>query len=687
MPRKTPIENIRNIGIMAHIDAGKTTTTERILFYTGVLHRLGEVHHGTAVMDYMEQERERGITITSAATSCQWNEQTINIIDTPGHVDFTAEVQRSLRVLDGAVALFCSVGGVEPQSETVWRQAEEYKVPRIAFVNKMDRVGADFKQVVAQMRERLRANAVPVQIPIGAEEGFSGVVDLIRMKAIIYDDETQGMRFEEEEVPEALREEANTYREKLIETIAEGDDALMERYLEGEEFSVDEIRQALRSATLNVSIIPVLCGSSFKNKGVQQLLDGIVDFLPSPADIGGVQGFNLDATEELSRKARDEEPASALAFKILSDQFVGRLSFIRVYSGVVKTGEALLNPGVGKRERIGRLLRMHADSREDVSEAYAGDIVAVVGLKRTRTGDTLCDQKHPIMLEAITFTEPVIDLAIEAKTRADQDKLAVALEKLAEEDPTFRSKSDEETGQMIISGVGELHLDILVDRMVKEFGVGVNVGKPQVAYRETIAGEALVDEKLVRQTGGKGQYAHVVLKFLPNTKGAGFEFENEIRGGAIPKEFIPAIESGVREATQTGPIGGYPVLDVKAVLLNGSFHDVDSSDLAFKIAAVKAARQGLVQAAPVLLEPVFDVEVVTPEEYLGDVISDLNARNGKIENISQRGMAQVVRALVPLVKMFGYVTQLRSLSQGRAAYTMQFHEYAKAQDAPVGVMI
>ncbi len=686
MPRTVPIERVRNIGIMAHIDAGKTTTTERILFYTGVLRKLGEVHHGTAVMDYMEQERSRGITITSAATSCVWGDTTINIIDTPGHVDFTAEVQRSLRVLDGAVALFCAVGGVEPQSETVWRQAEEYKVPRIAFVNKMDRVGADFSNVIDMMEERLKARPIPLQIPIGSGESFAGIVDLITMKAIAFDDDSLGVQFSEGEIPDAMRAEAEQYRERLVEAAAEMDDDLMMRYLDGEALSEDDIRGAVRNATINVRFIPVLCGASFKNKGVQQLLDSVVQYLPSPVDVGSVRGYDPKTEKALTRAPKDEEPVAALAFKILTDQFVGRLTFIRVYSGVIQSGGVLLSVASGKRERIGRLLRMHADSREEISEAYAGDIVAVVGLKTTRTGDTLCDQKHQILLERISFTDPVIDQAVEPKTRADQDKLSQALLKLTEEDPTFRYHVEDETGQTIISGVGELHLEIIVDRMVKEFGVGVNVGKPRVAYRETISTELRHEEKFVRQTGGKGQFAHVILEYAPRENGAGHKFENAISGGDIPKEFIPAVEQGVFEALQNGPIAGYPVVDVGVRLTGGSFHEVDSSELAFKIAAVSATREALHRAKPILLEPVFEVEVLTPEEYLGEVISDLNSRHGKIEGISQRAGAQVIKALVPLALMFGYVTQLRSLSQGRASYSMKFSRYEKAVKSPFGAV-
>lgn len=678
MPRSFPIEKVRNIGIMAHIDAGKTTTTERILFYTGVLHRLGEVHHGTAVMDYMEQEKERGITITSAATTCQWRDYQINIIDTPGHVDFTAEVQRSLRVLDGAVALFCAVSGVEPQSETVWHQAEEYRVPRIAFVNKMDRAGANFYNVLGMMVDRLKAVPVALQIPIGAGDEFQGIVDLLTMKAIVFDEESLGSSFREEEIPTNLIAIAEEYRQKLVEAVADTDDTLLEKYLDGEALDKEELIHALRRSTLEAKLTPVLCGASFKNKGVQQLLDSVIAYLPSPSDVGEVQGFEIDEEKELVRRPNDEEPFSSLAFKILSDQFVGKLTFVRVYSGVLKTGSYVLNSVTGKKERIGRLLRMHANHREDVEEIYAGGIVAVVGLKGTRTGDTLCDPQNPVVLEKIDFADPVIDQAIEPKTLADQDKLALALQKLAEEDPTFKYHIDEETGQTIISGVGELHLDILVDRMRREFNVAVNVGKPQVAYRETIAATLKHEYKFVRQTGGKGQFGHVWLEVSPNEAGKGFVFENAITGGVIPKEFIPAVEQGVREGMNNGPLMGYPMIDVKAKLFDGSFHPVDSSEIAFKIAGSLGFKEAVRAATPVLLEPVFEVEVVTPEEYMGEVIGDLNARRGKIEGIAPRGAMQTIRALVPLAEMFGYVTRLRSMTQGRAVYTMKFSRYEQA---------
>ncbi len=677
MPRSTPIEKVRNIGIMAHIDAGKTTTTERILFYTGVVHRLGEVHHGTAVMDYMEQEKERGITITSAATTCIWRDYQINIIDTPGHVDFTAEVQRSLRVLDGAVALFCAVAGVEPQSETVWHQAEEYRVPRIAFVNKMDRPGADFFRVLDMMTERLNARPVAVQVPIGSADTFSGIIDLIAMKAYVFDDETLGTSFEEREIPADMAEVVEEYRQKLFEAAADTDDELLEKYLSGEALSEEELLGALRKGTIKAVMTPVLCGASFKNKGVQQLLDAVTAYLPSPVDIGDVHGFEIEGHNELTRKPADNEPLSALAFKILTDQFVGKLTFVRVYSGTLQAGSYILNSVTGKKERIGRLLRMHANHREDVEEVYAGGIVAVVGLKNTRTGDTLCDPQRPVVLEKIDFADPVIDQAIEPKTLADQDKLSQALQKLAEEDPTFRYRIDEETGQTIISGVGELHLEIIVDRMKREFNVEANVGKPQVAYRETIGSAVRHEHRFVRQTGGKGQFGHVWLEVEPNP-GQGFVFENAITGGVIPKEYIPAVEQGVRDATNSGPVMGYPMIDVKVRLVDGSFHPVDSSEMAFKIAGMLCFREAARLAAPVLLEPVFEVEVVTPEEYMGEVIGDLSSRRGKIEGISPRGVMQTIRALVPLSAMFGYVTQLRSMSQGRASYTMKFSRYEQS---------
>ncbi len=674
MSRAFPLERVRNIGIMAHIDAGKTTTTERILFYTGVVHRIGEVDSGTAVMDYMEQERERGITITSAATTCEWKDHQINIIDTPGHVDFTAEVQRSLRVLDGAVALFSAVEGVEPQSETVWRQADEYNVPRIAFVNKMDRVGADFFNVLEMMKERLGAKPVPVQIPYGKEDQFQGVIDLITRKLITYDEETQGLRFFEQEIPAEYQEAVEHWRHQLVEHAAELDEELLMKYLDGAELTEEEIRQALRKGTIANQITPVFCGSAFKNKGIQQLLDGIVWYLPSPIDIGEITGEDLEGNI-VSRKPSDDEPFCALAFKVITDQYVGRLTYIRIYSGRLESGSYVLNTTKGKKERIARILRIHADRREEIPDAYTGAIVGIVGLKNTKTGDTLSDPDHPIILEKIAFAEPVIELAIEPKTRADQEKLGQALQKLADEDPTFHYRIDEETGQTIISGVGELHLEIMIDRLKREFGVEVNTGKPQVAYRETIRKTVTQEGKFIRQTGGRGQYGHVWIEVSPLPKGSGFEFENAIVGGVIPREYIPAVEQGIREAMQTGPLGGYPMVDVKVKLFDGSFHPVDSSELAFKIAASMAFQEAAKKADPVLLEPIMEVEVITPEEYMGEVIGDLNARRGKIEKIEPRGNAQVIVAKVPLSEMFGYVTRLRSITQGRAVYTMKFSHY------------
>ncbi|NHM28560.1 elongation factor G [Desulfofundulus sp. TPOSR] len=674
MARQFPLERTRNIGIMAHIDAGKTTTTERILFYTGRVHKMGEVHDGAATMDWMVQEQERGITITSAATSCQWRDHCINIIDTPGHVDFTVEVERSLRVLDGAVAIFCSVGGVEPQSETVWRQADKYGVPRIAYINKMDRVGADFFRSMSMIRERLGANPVAIQLPIGAEDSFAGVVDLIRNKAIIYVDDL-GTRSKETAIPEEMRELVAEYREKLLEAVAESDEELMIKYLEGEELDEEEIKRGIRKATLAVKMIPVLCGSSFKNKGVQPLLDAIVDFLPAPTDIPAIRGLNPETGVEDKRVARDDEPFSALAFKIMADPYVGKLTFFRVYSGKVTSGSYVYNSTKNRRERIGRILRMHANHREEIDEAYAGDIVAAVGLKETTTGDTLCDEKHPIVLESMDFPEPVISVAIEPKTKADQDKMGVALSKLAEEDPTFRMHTDPETGQTIISGMGELHLEIIVDRLMREFKVEANVGRPQVAYKETIREKVKAEGKFIRQTGGRGQYGHVVLEIEPLERGAGYEFVSKIVGGVVPKEYIPAIDAGVKEAMENGVLAGYPVVDVRVTLVDGSYHEVDSSEMAFKIAGSIAFKNGAQKAKPVLLEPVMKVEVVVMEEYMGDVIGDLNARRGRIEEMERRGNAQVIHAYVPLAEMFGYATDLRSRTQGRGTYTMQFSHY------------
>jgi elongation factor G len=660
---------------MAHIDAGKTTTTERILFYTGVTYKIGEVHEGTATMDWMEQERERGITITSAATTCVWKDHRINIIDTPGHVDFTIEVERSLRVLDGAVAVFCSVGGVEPQSETVWRQADKYRVPRIAFINKMDRIGADFKRGIQMMIDRLGANPVPIQLPIGIEDGFKGVVDLIRMKGVTYKDETMGADYVLGDIPADMMDEVLAYRDRLISAIADYDDVIMEKYLEGREIGEEEIKRALRKATIDIKVIPVLCGSSFKNKGVQPLLDAVVDFLPSPIDIEAVKGVNPRTNAEDTRKTDDAEPVSALAFKIMTDPFVGQLTFIRVYSGCLNAGSYVYNSTKDKKERIGRLLKMHANKREEIKELYAGDIGAVVGLKDTFTGDTLSDEAKPIILEAMTFPEPVISIAIEPKTKADQEKLGVSLNKLATEDPSFRVKTDEETGQTIISGMGELHLEIIVDRLLREFNVEANVGKPQVAYREALTKKVEVEGKYIRQSGGRGQYGHVWLELEPLEPGKGYEFVNKIVGGVVPKEYIPAVEKGVREAMENGVMAGYPMVDLRATIFDGSYHDVDSSEMAFKIAGSMALKEGAAKAGPVLLEPIMAVEVVTPDEFMGDVMGDLNSRRGRIMGMNARAGAQVIEAQVPLAQMFGYATDLRSKTQGRATYTMQFSHY------------
>ena len=662
---------------MAHIDAGKTTTTERILFYTGVLHRMGEVHDGAATMDWMEQEKERGITITSAATTCFWRDHQVNIIDTPGHVDFTIEVERSLRVLDGAVALFCSVGGVEPQSETVWRQADKYGVPRIAFVNKMDRAGADFLGVVEMIRRRFSTNAVPVHLPVGEGDMFAGIIDLITMKARMYHEGTQGATWDDIEIPEKLRPKANEFRIKMLEAVADEDDSLLEKYLNGKEISPEEIRGVLRRATLKVSIVPVLCGSSFKNKGVQNLLDAIIDFLPAPVDInkGEIHGHHPHRRDDVVRKVTDQDEFTALAFKIMTDPFVGRLTYFRVYSGTLKSGSYVYNATSDRKERLSRLLRMHANHREEVAEAYAGDIVAGIGLRGTRTGDTLTMEDDPIILERMVFPEPVIDVAIEPKTKADQEKLGEALQRLAEEDPTFRISSNEETGQTIISGMGELHLEIIVDRMKREFRVEANVGKPQVAYKETITKKVTAEGKFIRQSGGRGQFGHVEIEMEPNEKGKGFEFENDIVGGVVPKEYIKPTEEGIIEAMKNGVLAGYPVEDVKVRLFDGSFHAVDSSEMAFKIAGSMAFKSGAHKAGPVLLEPIMAVEVVTPEEYLGDVMGDLNSRRGKIEGLTPRKDAQVVKAMVPLSDMFGYATAVRSMTQGRALYTMQFSHY------------
>jgi elongation factor G len=677
MPRQYPLERTRNIGISAHIDAGKTTTTERILFYTGVLHRMGEVHDGAATMDWMEQERERGITITSAATTCFWDNHRINIIDTPGHVDFTAEVERSLRVLDGAIALFCAVGGVEPQSETVWRQMDKYGVPRIAFVNKMDRVGADFLNVVQMMKDRLGAHAVPIQLPVGEGDLFAGIIDLVTMKAMMYKDSTLGTEWEEMEIPHSMMGRAQAYRTKMLEAVSDEDDTLLEKYLEGKEITPDEIRVVLRRSCLKVNIIPVLCGSSFKNKGVQMLLDSVILYLPSPLDLNGgmVTGHHVNMTDKIERKISDQEPFTSLAFKIMSDPFVGKLTYFRLYSGTLKSGSYVYNSVTEKKERLSRILRMHANSREDVEEAYAGDIVAAVGLKHTRTGDTLCDEDDPIILEKMTFPDPVIHVAIEAKTKADQEKLGDAMGRLSEEDPTLRVSTNEETGQTIISGMGELHLEIIIDRMRREFKVEANIGKPQVAYKETIRKKVSAEGKFVRQSGGRGQFGHVYIELEPNQKGKGFEFENAIVGGVIPREYIKPVEQGIVEAMRNGVLAGYPVEDVKVRLYDGSFHEVDSSEMAFKIAGSMAFKEAARKADPVILEPVMAVEVVTPEEYMGDVMGDLNSRRGKISGMAPRKDAQVIRAMVPLSEMFGYSTVLRSMTQGRAIYTMELSHY------------
>jgi len=680
------LEQYRNVGIMAHIDAGKTTTTERILFYTGVSHKIGEVHDGAAVMDWMEQEQERGITITSAATTCFWQGmdkqfdlQRINIIDTPGHVDFTIEVERSLRVLDGACAVFCAVGGVEPQSETVWRQANKYHVPRMAFVNKMDRAGADFLRVVEQIKERLGANPVPLQLPIGAEERFEGVVDLIRMKAIYWNDADMGTSYREQEIPADMLDACNEWREHLVESAAEATETLMEKYLDGGELTEAEIREGIRKRTLENDIVPALCGSAFKNKGVQAMLDGIVYYMPSPLDVPAITGHldDADATEA-ERHSSDDEPFAALAFKIATDPFVGNLTFFRVYSGVLASGNTIYNPVKGKKERIGRILQMHSNSREEIKEVCAGDIAAAVGLKDVTTGDTLCDPEHIITLERMEFPEPVISVAVEPRTKADQEKMGIALQKLAKEDPSFRVHTDEESGQTIISGMGELHLDIIVDRMKREFTVEANVGAPQVAYRETIRKPVKQEGKFVRQSGGRGQYGHVWLKLEPRAHGDGYEFENAIVGGAVPREYISSVDKGVQEQMENGVIGGYPVVDVKVTLYDGSYHDVDSSEMAFKIAGSMAFRAGALRASPVLLEPIMKVEVVTPEDYLGDVMGDLNRRRGITQGMDDSPSGKVIRSEVPLAEMFGYATDLRSATQGRATYSMEFEKYNEA---------
>lgn len=677
MARKTPLNRIRNIGIAAHIDAGKTTTSERILFYTGVSHKIGEVHDGAATMDWMEQEKERGITITSAATTCFWKDYQINLIDTPGHVDFTIEVERSMRVLDGAVAVFCSVGGVQPQSETVWRQANKYGVPRMVFVNKMDRIGANFYNVEEQIKARLKANPVPINIPIGAEDSFKGVIDLIQMKAIVWNDETMGAEYDIEDIPTDLLEKANEYREKLVEAAAEQDEALMEKYLGGEELTVEEIKKGIKAGCLSMSLIPMLCGSSFKNKGVQTLLDAVIDFLPAPTEVADIKGIDPKTEEEVSVKSGDNGEFAGLAFKIMTDPFVGQLTFVRVYRGMLESGSYVLNSTKGKKERVGRLLKMHSNKREDIKDVYAGEICAFVGLKDTLTGDTLCSEKDPVILERMEFPEPVIHIAVEPKTKADQEKMAVALGKLAEEDPSFRVSTQEETGQTLIGGMGELHLEIIVDRLKREFKVEAEIGQPQVAFRETIRGSVEQECKYAKQSGGRGQYGHVFIKLEPKEAGSGYEFVNEISGGVIPKEYIPAVDKGIQEAMQNGVLAGYPVVDFKVTLFDGSYHDVDSSEMAFKIAGSMAFKDACRKATPVLLEPMMKVEVEVPEEYMGDVIGDLNRRRGQINSMDDRMGLKIVNAFVPLAEMFGYSTDLRSATQGRGTYTMEFDHYGE----------
>ena len=680
--RTVPLERMRNIGIAAHIDAGKTTTTERILYYTGRTHKLGEVHEGTAIMDWMAQEQERGITITSAATTCFWRDIQINIIDTPGHVDFTAEVERSLRVLDGAVAVFDAVAGVQPQSETVWRQADKYNVPRICFINKMDRVGADFFHSVDTIVSRLKCKPVAIQLPVGAEDQFKGIIDLVQMKARIWRDETLGAEYDEVEIPAELLEQAREYREKMIEAVAEHDDELFEKFVEGQPLTEAEIQRGIRKATIALKIFPVICGSAFKNKGVQTMLDAVVDYLPSPLEVPPVEGTAVDdRTKTLTRQASDSEPFAALVFKIMTDPYVGQLAFFRVYSGKLAAGESVYNVAKGRKERIGRLLRMHANKREEIQEILAGDICAAVGLRTVQTGDTICDDKSPIVLESIEFPTPVIQLAVEPKTKADQEKLGMAIQKLAQEDPTFRVATDPETGQTILSGMGELHLEIIVDRMMREFGVAANVGKPQVAYRETIRKPAEAEGRFVRQTGGRGQYGHVKIKVEPLPQGAGFEFVNDIFGGSIPKEFIKPVEAGMVEALEGGVLAGYPMSDLKAILYDGSYHDVDSSEMAFKIAGSMAIKEAARRAKAVLLEPIMAVEVVVPEEYMGDVIGDLNSRRGRIEGMELRGTTQIIKSMVPLSEMFGYATELRSRTQGRGSFTMHFGKYEEVPSA------
>ncbi|GAA7519125.1 elongation factor G [Helicobacter pylori] len=677
MARKTPLNRIRNIGIAAHIDAGKTTTSERILFYTGVSHKIGEVHDGAATMDWMEQEKERGITITSAATTCFWKDHQINLIDTPGHVDFTIEVERSMRVLDGAVSVFCSVGGVQPQSETVWRQANKYGVPRIVFVNKMDRIGANFYNVENQIKQRLKANPVPINIPIGAEDTFIGVIDLVQMKAIVWNNETMGAKYDVEEIPSDLLEKAKQYREKLVEAVAEQDEVLMEKYLGGEELSVEEIKKGIKTGCLNMSLVPMLCGSSFKNKGVQTLLDAVIDYLPAPTEVVDIKGIDPKTEEEVFVKSSDDGEFAGLAFKIMTDPFVGQLTFVRVYRGKLESGSYVYNSTKDKKERVGRLLKMHSNKREDIKEVYAGEICAFVGLKDTLTGDTLCDEKNAVVLERMEFPEPVIHIAVEPKTKADQEKMGVALGKLAEEDPSFRVMTQEETGQTLIGGMGELHLEIIVDRLKREFKVEAEIGQPQVAFRETIRSSVNKEHKYAKQSGGRGQYGHVFIKLEPKEPGSGYEFVNEISGGVIPKEYIPAVDKGIQEAMQNGVLAGYPVVDFKVTLYDGSYHDVDSSEMAFKIAGSMAFKEASRTANPVLLEPMMKVEVEVPEEYMGDVIGDLNRRRGQINSMDDRLGLKIVNAFVPLVEMFGYSTDLRSATQGRGTYSMEFDHYGE----------
>ncbi|GAA9269664.1 elongation factor G [Helicobacter pylori] len=677
MARKTPLNRIRNIGIAAHIDAGKTTTSERILFYTGVSHKIGEVHDGAATMDWMEQEKERGITITSAATTCFWKDHQINLIDTPGHVDFTIEVERSMRVLDGVVSVFCSVGGVQPQSETVWRQANKYGVPRIVFVNKMDRIGANFYNVENQIKLRLKANPVPINIPIGAEDTFIGVIDLVQMKAIVWNNETMGAKYDVEEIPSDLLEKAKQYREKLVEAVAEQDEALMEKYLGGEELSVEEIKKGIKTGCLNMSLVPMLCGSSFKNKGVQTLLDAVIDYLPAPTEVVDIKGIDPKTEEEVFVKSSDDGEFAGLAFKIMTDPFVGQLTFVRVYRGKLESGSYVYNSTKDKKERVGRLLKMHSNKREDIKEVYAGEICAFVGLKDTLTGDTLCDEKNAVVLERMEFPEPVIHIAVEPKTKADQEKMGVALGKLAEEDPSFRVMTQEETGQTLIGGMGELHLEIIVDRLKREFKVEAEIGQPQVAFRETIRSSVNKEHKYAKQSGGRGQYGHVFIKLEPKEPGSGYEFVNEISGGVIPKEYIPAVDKGIQEAMQNGVLAGYPVVDFKVTLYDGSYHDVDSSEMAFKIAGSMAFKEASRAANPVLLEPMMKVEVEVPEEYMGDVIGDLNRRRGQINSMDDRLGLKIVNAFVPLVEMFGYSTDLRSATQGRGTYSMEFDHYGE----------